>query len=126
MGPRTDSIPPQGGPGGQRIGSGGGRPGIPLQDRPNPLNDSQGRSSAPPGAAQMRPPAASPTPSITTPGSAPIGGPAAAEAKPKPKPSPGPATFEQMGIPKVKKEDDCVSFLMHCIFPCLSVFSLFR
>ncbi|KAK7738428.1 hypothetical protein SLS62_011394 [Diatrype stigma] len=115
MGPRTDSIPlqgglPQGGPGGQRIGSGGsGRPGMPLKDRPTPLNDSsQGRSSAPPSSAQMRPPVASPTPSITTPGSAPIGGPAAAEAKPKPKPSPGPATFEQMGIPKVKKEDDCV------------------
>lgn len=106
MGSRTDSMGlPQGGPGGQRIGS-GGRPGIPLKDRPAPL-ESQGRSSAPP--AQMRPQVASPTPSITTTNSGPPMA-EAAPAKPKPKPSQGPATFEQMGIPTVKKEDDCVSF----------------
>ncbi len=110
MGSRVDSMP-QGlphGPGGQRITSAGGRPGIPLKDRPNPLDG--GRSSAPP--TQARPPVASPTSSMTTAGSGTSG--QAAEPKPKPKPN-GPATFEQMGIPTAKKEDDCVSLLLKAL-----------
>ncbi|RYP92917.1 hypothetical protein DL770_000967 [Monosporascus sp. CRB-9-2] len=104
MGPRMDSMPqglPQGGPGGQRIGS-GGPSGMSLKDRPAPIDP--GRASAPPG--QARPAVASPPPSAGTTASAPGGNPA--DSKPKPKPSPGPATFEQMGIPAAKKEDDCV------------------
>ena len=113
MGPRMDSMPmgglPQGGPAGGRLASGGGRPGqgpgAPLKERPTPLDhDGPGRSSAPPGQV-TRPPVTSPTLSTHTTESAP-------EPKPKPKPSKasqGPATFEQMGIPSAKKEDDCVS-----------------
>ena len=111
MGPRMDSMPigglPQGGPAGGRVASGGGRPGqgpgAPLKDRPTPLDHAgPGRSSAPPSQV-TRPPVASPTLSTNTTESAP-------EPKPKPsKASQGPATFEQMGIPSAKREDDCVS-----------------
>ncbi|KAI0106346.1 hypothetical protein F4776DRAFT_646224 [Hypoxylon sp. NC0597] len=102
LGPRNSSMPagglPQGGPSAGRIASAGaGRPGIPLKDRPAPL-DHTGRASAPP---QGRPAVSSPppgTPASTT----------SAPAKPAPKPSQGPATFEAMGIPQAKKDDDCV------------------
>ncbi|KAI8627487.1 hypothetical protein F5Y19DRAFT_477353 [Xylariaceae sp. FL1651] len=98
MGPRVGSMPPgglpQGGPGGQRIGN-GGRPasGIPPKDRPMAM-DQTGRSSAPP-PAQGRPSPAPSTPAST----------ASAPAKPT---KTGPATFEQMGIPQGKQEEDCV------------------
>ena len=111
MGPRMDSMPPgglpQGGHAGGRLPSGGrpGQgPGAPLKERPAAFDDGgPGRSSAPPSQS-ARPPPGSPTLSATTTGSAP--------EPPKPKPSKtsqGPSTFEQMGIPSAKKEDDCVS-----------------
>ncbi|KAI2602665.1 hypothetical protein GGR54DRAFT_644773 [Hypoxylon sp. NC1633] len=104
LAPRTSSIPPgglpQGGPGAQRTSS-AGRPGVPLKDRPAPV-DHAGRASAPP--QQVRPAVSSPPPSASTPGSA-----ASAPAGAKPtKPSQGPATFEAMGIPQGKPDDDCV------------------
>ncbi|CAJ2508851.1 Uu.00g138770.m01.CDS01 [Anthostomella pinea] len=103
LGTRTSSIPqqglPQGGPGGQRMG-GGGRPGVSLTDRPMPMDDHGGRSSAPP--SQARPGMASPAPSTATNNSV-----ASAPAA-RPPPKAGPATFEQMGIPQAKKDDDCV------------------
>ncbi|KAI1371925.1 hypothetical protein F4677DRAFT_280783 [Hypoxylon crocopeplum] len=103
-GSRNSSIQsgglPQGGPSGQRIAS-AGRPGVPLKDRPGPV-DHPGRASAPP--QQTRPPVVSPPPTVSTPGSA-----ASAPAgKPGSKPGGGPATFEAMGIPQAKKDDDCV------------------
>ncbi|KAI0599640.1 hypothetical protein F4775DRAFT_591091 [Biscogniauxia sp. FL1348] len=94
LGSRTNTMPPQGlpqgGPGGQRLPS-GGSPGVALKDRPMPMDD-PGRASAPPS----RPGMPSPTPSAGTSASAP-----AKSSKQ------GPATFEQMGIPQVKQEDQC-------------------
>jgi TPR repeat protein len=73
-----------------------------------PPHDQGGRSSAPP-LAQARPSPAPSTPAST------------ASAPPKPaKAGPtktGPATFEQMGIPQAKQDDDCVSFFVQfCLF----------
>ncbi|KAI1340694.1 hypothetical protein F5Y15DRAFT_48753 [Xylariaceae sp. FL0016] len=101
IGPRMGSNPPgglpQGGPGGQRMGTpAGGRQGVPLKDRPMVM-DQGGRSSAPP--QQARPGVASPAPSTATGGST-------QSAPPRPQKT-GPATFEQMGIPQAKKDDDC-------------------
>ncbi|KAH9904546.1 hypothetical protein F4778DRAFT_732838 [Xylariomycetidae sp. FL2044] len=108
MGPRTSSIPPQGGPGGQRIASGPGRPGVTLSDRPMQL-DQPGRASAPP--SQPRPGSgpgmASPAPTMGSTASAPAGAPKPAKQPAQPAKQ-GPATFEQMGIPAAKKDDDCV------------------
>ncbi|KAI8959524.1 hypothetical protein F5Y11DRAFT_332914 [Daldinia sp. FL1419] len=108
LGPRNSSMPmpgglPQGGPSGQRVSS-GGRGGAPLKDRPSQMD--YGRSSAPPQQAQARPPMATPPPSAGTPASA-VSAPVPA-SKPTPKPSQGPATFEAMGIPQGKQNDDCV------------------
>ncbi|KAI1483749.1 hypothetical protein F4774DRAFT_416403 [Daldinia eschscholtzii] len=104
LGPRNSSMPgglPQGGPGGQRVSSGGRGGGPPPHDRPS--HSDYGRSSAPPQQAQARPPVSSPPPTSGTPSSA-----ASAPApKPTPKPSQGPATFEAMGIPQAKQNDDC-------------------
>ncbi|KAL7619946.1 hypothetical protein AAE478_010493 [Parahypoxylon ruwenzoriense] len=101
LGPRTSSIPvgglPQGGPGAPRIPS-GGRQGVPLKDLPGPLDQVGGRASAPP--QQGRPALASPPPASPST--------AAPAPAPKPKPSSGPATFEAMGIPQGKSDDDCV------------------
>ncbi|KAI0880441.1 uncharacterized protein GGS22DRAFT_174875 [Annulohypoxylon maeteangense] len=101
-GPHNNSFPqgglPQGGPGGGRISS-AGRPGIPLKERPAPL-DNVGRSSAPP--QQGRPAVASPPPATT-----PTSAASAPASKPAAKPS-GPATFEAMGIPPGKQDNDCV------------------
>ncbi|KAI0382578.1 hypothetical protein F5Y04DRAFT_279869 [Hypomontagnella monticulosa] len=102
MGPRTSSIPqglPQGGPGAGRIAS-AGRP-VPSKERPGAA-DYPGRASAPP-QQQSRPPVTSPPPTASTPGST-----MSAPAKPSAKPSQGPATFEAMGIPQGKQDDDCV------------------
>ncbi|KAH8668451.1 hypothetical protein BX600DRAFT_256982 [Xylariales sp. PMI_506] len=101
-GPRHDSInslpshPSSGGAGGPRVGS--TRPNIAQQDYGAP-----GRSSAPP--SQGRPNVASPAPSASTTGSgsvasAPVGKPAPAKT--------GPSTFEEMGIPQGKTDNDCV------------------
>ncbi|KAI0857518.1 hypothetical protein F4860DRAFT_353196 [Xylaria cubensis] len=102
LGPRVSSVPlgglPQGGP---RPGS-SGRPGpspgpspgfsMPLKDGPI-MADQSGHSSAPPSQGR-------PSPAPSTPTSA---------APPPPKPvKTGPATFEAMGIPQAKKDDDCV------------------
>ncbi|KAI1332207.1 hypothetical protein F5Y16DRAFT_357136 [Xylariaceae sp. FL0255] len=86
---------PQGGPGAGRGGAGvrpGPGTGTPLKDRPLAM-DQNGRSSAPP--AQARPSPAPSTPAST----------ASAPAKPT---KSGPATFEQMGIPQGKQDDDCI------------------
>ncbi|KAI0848827.1 hypothetical protein F5Y00DRAFT_262300 [Daldinia vernicosa] len=109
LGPRNSSMPtpvglPQGGPGGQRVASGGRGGGVPLKDRPSQLD--YGRSSAPPQQAQARPPVSTPPPTSGTPASA-ASAPAPAP-KPTSKPSQGPATFEAMGIPQGKQNDDCV------------------
>ncbi|KAI5863597.1 hypothetical protein GGS23DRAFT_506361 [Durotheca rogersii] len=107
LGPRTNSIPvggpPQGGPNPQRISS-AGRPGQPLKDRPSPL-DQGGRASAPP--QQGHPALASPPPPINSPSAAPAAVPSPAPAS-KTKTNQGPATFEAMGIPQGKSDDDCV------------------
>ncbi|KAF2972020.1 hypothetical protein GQX73_g1502 [Xylaria multiplex] len=104
LGPRVGSIPPGGLPQGGPRPNSGGRPGpgpgpgpgpstgIPPNDRPIAM-DQGGRSSAPP--PQGRP---SPAPSSAA---------SAASAPPKPVKQ-GPATFEQMGIPQGKQDDDCV------------------
>ncbi|KAI1848004.1 hypothetical protein JX266_006117 [Neoarthrinium moseri] len=91
--PRHDSH----GPGLPVGGPGAGRP---VSTRPPvQLKDSgAGRASAPPN--QSRPMNASPAPSASTTNSA-----ATAPAAPVKQ---GPATFEEMGIPKAKKDDDCV------------------
>ncbi|KAI1175294.1 hypothetical protein F4777DRAFT_550894 [Nemania sp. FL0916] len=97
LGPRVSSVPasglPQGGPrptGGARPGPG---PGVPLKDRPVAL-DQGGRSSAPLPAHSG--PTSVPSPPISI-----------ASAPPKPVKT-GPATFEQMGIPQGKQDDDCI------------------
>ncbi|KAI1261988.1 hypothetical protein F5Y18DRAFT_181790 [Xylariaceae sp. FL1019] len=84
---------PQGGPAGGRINNGA----RPSPGPGTPLKDAPGRASAPP--IQARPSPAPSTPASTV--SAP------APAPPKPTKT-GPATFEQMGIPQGKQDDDCV------------------
>ncbi|KAI0475170.1 hypothetical protein GGR56DRAFT_501002 [Xylariaceae sp. FL0804] len=119
LGPRTGSIPPAGMPhggpsprtgtpssGGPRTGtpsSGpGGRAGVTLSDRPMPPQlDMQGRASAPLPVAQGRAGMGSPAPSVASNATAPAG-PVKQSSKQ------GPSTFEQMGIPQAKKDDDCV------------------
>ncbi|KAI0404096.1 hypothetical protein F4802DRAFT_264475 [Xylaria palmicola] len=101
LGPRVSSVPPGGLPHGGPRPTSGGRPGpgpgpgpgVSLQDRPAPL-DQGGYSSAPP-SVQGRP---GPGPSTPT---------SAVPTPPKPVKT-GPATFEQMGIPKGKQDDDCI------------------
>lgn len=94
LGSRVSSLPPgslpQGGP--RPTSSGRPNPGMPLKERP-PVMDQGGRSSAPPPHGGP-----SPAPSTNSTASAP----------PKPVKA-GPATFEQMGIPQGKNDDDCVS-----------------
>ncbi|KAI4861234.1 hypothetical protein F4820DRAFT_434378 [Hypoxylon rubiginosum] len=100
--PMAGGLPPVG-PGGARVSSGGGRPGVPLKERPGAA-EQMGRSSAPPQHA--RPAVTSPPPTSSTPGSA-----ASApvpSSKPPPKQGQGPATFEAMGIPPGKSDDDCI------------------
>ncbi|KAK5624987.1 hypothetical protein RRF57_000703 [Xylaria bambusicola] len=124
LGPRVGSIPPGGLPQGGPRPSSSGRPtpggpsgpggpggpaaGMPLKDRPFAM-DQGGRSSAPP-------PQSRPSPAPSTPNST-------ASAPPKPAKQ-GPATFEAMGIPQGKQDDDCVSFVLplflyHCKSPVL-------
>lgn len=97
--PRIDSYGrpglPAGGPAGSRPGS--SRPPVQLQDRPvasTPPVAHTGRASAPPG----RPVLASPAPSTSS-----------AQTAPAAPQKSGPSTFEAMGIPQAKKDDDCVS-----------------
>lgn len=83
---------------------------------PVSLSDNGGRSSAPP--AQVRPSTASPAPSAAPSSASAATVPAAAKpAKPAKKPMDhpdgkttgnGPATFDEMGIARVKDKDDCV------------------
>lgn len=105
LGPRAGSMPmaaglPQGGPASARVSS-AGRPIVPIKERPVAA-EHMGRSSAPP--QQARPAVMSPPPSASTPGST-----ASAPAKSSSsKQSQGPATFEAMGIPPGKSDDDCI------------------
>lgn len=96
LGSRVSSLPPGSSPqGGPRPNSSGRpNPGVPLKERPSVM-DQGGRSSAPL-------PHGGPSPAPSTPNST-----ASAPAKPG---KAGPATFEQMGIPQGKNDDDCVSF----------------
>ncbi|KAF6821406.1 chitin synthase activator [Colletotrichum musicola] len=100
--PRTDSMPlspsgnprPQAGPG----PAGGPRP---YANRPDLAEQ------GPPGRVGSAPPSSQPRPQ-QKPSPAP-----SAATVPPPKKQPtgqGPATFEEMGIPKVKDDSDCVSF----------------
>ncbi|KAI0419889.1 hypothetical protein F5X98DRAFT_334203 [Xylaria grammica] len=99
LGSRVSSIPagglPQGGPRPNSSGRPSPNPsaGMPPMDRTGTM-DQSGRSSAP------LPPQGRPSPAPSTPNSA-------ASAPPKPVKQ-GPATFEQMGIPQGKQNDDCV------------------
>lgn len=109
-GPRTDSLGsmssfPSVTAAGARASS--ARPGVPLKDRP--MDYGAGRSSAPP--SQGRPSVAS-TPNASPASSAgvPAGRPAPGGKHTKGSASGGPATFEEMGIPQGKHDDDCVSF----------------
>ncbi|KAI1080303.1 hypothetical protein F5B20DRAFT_107741 [Whalleya microplaca] len=110
LGMRTNSMQPQpqglpqGGPGGQRLASTGRVQGVQLTDRPSPSDQASRVNSAPP--IQARPGVSSPAPSTGTTTSV-SSAPARPTAKPS-KASQGPATFEEMGIPKAKKDDDCV------------------
>jgi TPR repeat protein len=108
-GPRTDSLGsmssfPSVATGGARASS--ARPGVPLKDRP--LDYGPGRASAPPN--QGRPNVASPPTASSGAMGAPAGRPAAGGKHSKNSASGGPATFEEMGIPQGKHDDDCVSF----------------
>ncbi|GAP85189.1 putative chitin synthase activator [Rosellinia necatrix] len=101
LGPRVGSVPPGGLPQGGPRPNSGGRPGpgpgssMPPKDRPPPM-DLGGRSSAPPPAQGWSSPGLGPSTPTST---------ASAPSKPV---KTGPATFEQMGIPQAKQNDDCV------------------
>lgn len=111
-GPRHDSM-------GSTMSSRIESPGLPAGPRqptqaqpgrpPVSLSDNGGRVSAPP--AQPRPSTASPAPSA-----APSAATAPVPAKPAKKPAEtagnGPATFDEMGIARVKDKDDCVSSVL--------------
>lgn len=105
LGPRTDSgFSVGGGRGGPGGPPSGGRQGVTLSDRPMPPDTmGPGRASAPPAGV-----GSSPAPSST----------GSSGRPPKPsapaKVNSGPATFEEMGIPQVKKNDDCVSIPFFC------------
>ncbi|KAH6652052.1 hypothetical protein BKA67DRAFT_660821 [Truncatella angustata] len=97
--PRADTYGrpglPMGGPAASRPGS--TRPPVGLQD----TGAASGRASAPPS----RPAAASPAPSAATTSSAQTAPPAPVKT---PSGKSGPSTFEEMGIPQAKKDDECV------------------
>lgn len=99
---------PTGGPGGNRVGS--TRPSIQLKDPPMSMNHgAAGRASAPP--SQPRPGVASPTGSTSAAAStmsASAGHPAAGKPSKPASTTSGPSTFEAMGIPQGKNDDDCV------------------
>ncbi|KAI1809310.1 hypothetical protein GGS20DRAFT_590771 [Poronia punctata] len=89
LGPRGGPPPPSG-----ALPQGGPRPGNGARPVSGmPPYEQGGRSSAPP-PAQARPSPAPSTPASTT----------SAPSKPT---KAGPATFEQMGIPQGKQDDDC-------------------
>ncbi|KAH7018192.1 LOW QUALITY PROTEIN: uncharacterized protein B0I36DRAFT_335461 [Microdochium trichocladiopsis] len=121
-GPRNPNYGPGGGPGGPGgpHGPGPHGPGRASAGPPGPgpqspamsggLGGPPGRLPAGPdgrtGTPQSRPPISSPAPSTSTQGStATMRPPASGTSTPAKQ---GPATFEAMGIPKAKKEDDCV------------------
>lgn len=100
-------IPPgHAGPGPQSPSMSGGMGGGPPGRLPPGVGGPDGRVGTPQG----RPPMASPAPSTSTQSSTATMRPPAASSSPAPPAKQGPATFEAMGIPKAKKEDDCVSF----------------
>ncbi|KAI0165089.1 hypothetical protein GGR52DRAFT_557440 [Hypoxylon sp. FL1284] len=105
LGPRQGSMPmgglPQGGPGGGRMSSAGRPVPVPSKERPGAA-EHMGRSSAPP--QNSRPAFSSPPPTSSTPASSA----SAPVSKPPPKQGQGPATFEAMGIPQGKSDDDCI------------------
>ena len=109
--PRQDSL---GGPQQQGRQSSGQRP--PMAGYA--LQDNGGRSSAPPqqNPGMARPPTSSSSHGPATASPAPSTASAPPKAPRKPTDHPdgktmgnGPATFEEMGIPKTKDKDDCVS-----------------
>ena len=117
---RYDSLPVQHQSNNHARLPSGGRP---LKDRPGQLDSLAGRQSAPPMQHPMssgRPSPASASPNVASPtaglgGSGPgrpggrpghAGGAAAPGKQPG---GQGPATFEEMGIPQGKNDDDCVS-----------------
>ncbi|KAI0205987.1 hypothetical protein F4808DRAFT_187662 [Astrocystis sublimbata] len=98
LGPgRVSSVPPMGLPHGPKPGSAGRPgpgPGVPLKDGPS-MMDQGNWSNTPPAQGRPSPAPSTPTSSVSAP--------------PQSKPTKqGPATFEAMGIPKAKKDDDCV------------------
>lgn len=108
---RLDSLPPVANH--SRLPS-GGRPGVPLKDRPVDYGDA-GRSSAPPAQGRPTPQVNSPAPSTASTTAA-HGGPGRHGKKQEAHPDgksmgQGPSTFEEMGIPQGKGDDDCVSIL---------------
>jgi hypothetical protein len=92
-----------------RGGPVGGPPGGPAPPTRLGTNQPPTSSPHPPRQQPMNKPqpAAAPTPPTNTgPSKPPTSGAAAAPHK---KPGKGPATFEEMGVPATKKQDDCVS-----------------
>lgn len=129
---RIDSLPPP--QGHQRVPSGGGGvspAGRPLKDRPGQLVETYaphaggpgpGRQSAPPQSYGPQQPSSygPPHPATFGPqhdprpgqGGRPASGGSGTPpnfSSPRPPPKQGPATFEAMGIPQGKSDDDCVS-----------------
>lgn len=124
-GQRHDSL---GGAMSSRINSPGLPPGPRQSSQPQPgrppvsLSDNGGRASAPP--AQPRPSTASPAPSAA-PSAATVPAPAKPAKKPTDHPDGktmgnGPATFDEMGIARVKDKDDCVSDFFSCSLAVIS------
>ena len=81
------------------------------------LQDNGGRASAPPQQNPARPPTASSShgPGTASPAPSTASAPAKAPRKPTDHPDGktmgnGPSTFDEMGIPRTKDKDDCVSY----------------
>lgn len=118
-GPRHDSL---GGAMASRFDSPSLPSGPRQSSQPQPgrppvnLTDNGGRSSAPPAQQQPRPSTSSPAPSAAPSAASAATVPVAAKPAKKPTDHPdgktmgqGPATFDEMGIARVKDKDDCVS-----------------
>ena len=114
-GGRVDSLPSQVGHARLPSAGGGGRP---LKERPAAIDAMGGRQSAPPlqhtqhHPPQQRPSPANSVPNFQSPPPQQQQRPASVHpsaAPPKPMSGQGPATFEAMGIPQGKNDNDCVS-----------------